>query len=131
MTKKIHSEITLTDLPADAPKWAREHGHNAWAVELRYDARRMGLMFYTGSMAGEPTTSDVVECLVSDSYSADESFEDWASDLDYDQDSRSAYATWEAVRAQNERFRRLLGADFDALVDAWDSGASRFVSEAS
>jgi len=35
-----------------------------------------------------------------------------------DEDSRRAYATWEAVRAQAAQLRRLLGDDYDRLVYA-------------
>lgn len=65
-----------------------------------------------------PKRKDVIYSLVSDSYSADESFEDWASNFGYDSDSISAKNTYETCVKQTREFTavlRALGIKFDDL----------------
>lgn len=64
-----------------------------------------------------PTVAEVLDCLASDASGADQSFEDWCSDLGYDTDSRSAERTYNAVRQEMYDLRKLLGtADFETLL---------------
>jgi hypothetical protein len=62
----------------------------------------------------DPTAADVLECLASDMSSAGQPFGDWCADLGYDEDSRKAYATWQAVESQAAAVRDWLG---EALTD--------------
>lgn len=71
----------------------------------------MTVPFFTGPALGEPSIADVVECLISDASSADQTFEDWCGDYGYDTDSRKAGATYKAVVKQTAALRRLLGAE--------------------
>ena len=111
---RVTGDVTFT---GERAPWADRPGMEqvGWRVELRYQRRRMTVQFYSTS---EPTIADVLECIYSDATSADESFEEWADNMGYDEDSRSAYATWEAVQAQAAQLRRLLGDDYDRLVYA-------------
>jgi len=58
-----------------------------------------------------PLLEDVMECLISDAETAENarSFEDWATDLGYDVDSRKHYDIYQAVVKQKEAFKELLG----------------------
>lgn len=123
---KIRADITFDGLPSTAPDWVKNQGGNAWQVELRYDGRKMRLPFYTGSALGEPSVRDVVECLVLDSSAADESFDEWAANYGYDTDSRAAYAMWQAVKEQTAEFRRLMGDDYDAILESFDEKPGRW-----
>lgn len=114
---KIRGEITMTG--QRVPEGFSPDG-NAWRVELRYRDSTMTTPFYTGSALGEPAVADVVASLISDASGADQDFESWAGDYGYDNDSRSAYATWEAVVAQADKLRELLGDAFDAAISADD-----------
>lgn len=55
-----------------------------------------------------PTCADILDCLASDD-TRGQYFEDWASDIGYDTDSRKAYATWEACKSSGEKLLKLLG----------------------
>ena len=114
MTNRITGDVKFT---GERAPWADRPGMEqvGWEVELRYQGRRMSVKFYSTS---EPTIDDVLECVYSDASDAEEPFADWAASMGYDEDSRRAYATWEAVQAQTAQLRRLLGSDFDRLVYA-------------
>jgi hypothetical protein len=115
----VHSTITMTD--GTPPWWTPRQGEperwtgNAWTVELRYQGRTMTVPFFTGSLAGEPTTADVLDCLLSDSLSP-ESFSDFCAEFGYDEDSRRAEQTHKACLDMGRRVRQLLGSDFDTFA---------------
>lgn len=97
---------------------------NAYRVTLHYttgDARRrMTVPFFTGSAwTRDPNAHDVLESLLSDASSADQSFEDWCGDYGYDTDSRKAERMYRAVVAQTAKLRRFLGEHFDAFM--WET----------
>jgi len=58
-----------------------------------------------------PGIEDILECLASDSnsYISAGSFEDWARDMGYDSDSRSAETQYRTLGDQAKQFRNLLG----------------------
>ncbi len=88
-------------------------------VCLKYPGRRMFLDFWQGTgISGEPTAAGVLECLLSDASSADESFPDWCGNYGYDDDSREAYRTYRQVQRQTAKLRELLGADYETFLYA-------------
>lgn len=92
--------------------------HRVWRVLLRTDGRRMTVTYRTGLGLGEPTAKDVLGSLVMDAWtvrSAD-GFEDWANELGYDPDSRSAERTYRQAKRQTERLRTLLGDRYDEFL---------------
>lgn len=116
---KIRTTIHCgTDKPCP---WASRDPYIGYTVTLRYQGRQFTTPFWTGSAHAWPSTSDVVNCLISDcsmlaSYGDNPpSFEEWAADYGYDSDSRSAEKTYRDVIAQGERVRRLLGDDYEVI----------------
>ena len=67
------------------------------------------------SKPGKVDLADVVSSLILDSSALDDSFEDWASNLGYDADSRKALATYLACQKHGAAARRLLGEHFEEL----------------
>lgn len=63
-----------------------------------------------------PERNEVLANLALDCSGADQAFEDFAADFGYDEDSRSAYATYEACRKQMFDLRKFFGADYDEFV---------------
>ncbi len=62
----------------------------------------------------EPDIVDVVGCLLTDASALDyDLFEQWASDLGYDTDSRSAERTYNTCREHGAELRIMLRDDFD------------------
>lgn len=57
-----------------------------------------------------PSAADVLQCLLLDSTGADQSFENWAADYDYDIDSRAAFKVYEACCATAHEMRQFFGA---------------------
>jgi hypothetical protein len=100
----------------DRDEWQRKA--RPWTVELRYQGRTYTFPFYTGRLAGEPTTFDAAYCILSDASGFENSrgFEDWAGDYGYDTDSRAAERIYLAVRRAHHNVKRLLGDDFDDLI---------------
>ena len=100
----------MDDMPA---------GSRHYRVTLHYKRRQMTVPFSCGpAIEREPSAEDVLECLLSDSYGAYQTFEQWCSDLGYDSDSRKAERTYRAVVRQDGQTRRLLGADYDKFIEA-------------
>ena len=94
-------------------------GATAYVVTLRYKGRRMTTMFCHGpAICHEPTAEGVLDCLLSDAMSGEETFEGFCSDLGYDPDSRKAEATWKACARIGRKLHKLLGNDFDAFSSA-------------
>lgn len=70
----------------------------------------------------KPTAQDVLGSLALDANCGDQSFHDFCGDLGYDEDSRKAYATYEACRDQMYELRRLFGASYDDFIETeWDT----------
>jgi hypothetical protein len=92
-----------------------------WRVTLRHGARRYTLTFSKGSghKGAPPTVDEVLECIQSDATYQDTPFEEWARELGFDDDSRKAERTYNAVIKQTERARALIGDDlWAAFLDA-------------
>jgi hypothetical protein len=117
MTKQVTGTVTFgARTPINGQDdWRRQA--NGWTVELRYDGRKMTVDYWTGMLVQGPTIDDVMLSLCLDVYEG--SFEDWASDYGYDEDSRSAERTYEAVMTQTANLRRLLGDDFESVHMAY------------
>lgn len=67
-----------------------------------------------------PTIESVISCIVSDSdcYENARDFEEFASDLGYDPDSRKAYAIWEKCGEQYRQWKRFMhGLDLEPIEE--------------
>jgi hypothetical protein len=85
-----------------------------YKVTLRRKGRKLTIFFSMGpALCREPSAEDVLDCLASDSSSVEnaQSFEDWASDLGYDTDSRKAERTYNICCTQAGKLKRFLGED--------------------
>jgi len=104
--------ITLDAVPVptrpDKSEWDDRAKHyfcildrdGAGVLKLYYS---MGSAHKTG-----PKIEDVLDCLASDANCESDTFEDFCANLGYDEDSRKAFATWEAVRDQTSKLRKFL-----------------------
>ena len=114
--KRLRAEVKFGGAP-DNPDFRDCQG---WMVTLRYRGRQLTIPFYTGSLHGEPTVADVVSCLILDAEGVKcaRSFEDLASDLGYDPDSRKAEKVFKACEREQVKIERLLGDDYQAFAEA-------------
>jgi hypothetical protein len=70
-----------------------------WRTDKSVDAANFRARWYSDKRsAPTPKIADVLYCLLSDSQSGSQSFEDFCSDFGYDTDSRKAHATWETCK---------------------------------
>lgn len=93
---------------------------NSWTITLKYKNRRMTVPFYTGyAFATDPTSADVLSCLLMDATSIDNygTFEDWCSDFGYDTDSRKVEKIYKDCEKTNKKLHKFLGEDFDLFVE--------------
>lgn len=95
---------------------------NLDGVNAIRQACEYGKGFYASSLAAdvfavEPTLVDVLVSLLMDASAIDEpSFEDWASSLGYDPDSRKAHAIWQACIETALKLRAAVGDEkFQAM----------------
>lgn len=58
-----------------------------------------------------PAVADVLSCVLSDAGACDETFDEWAGNLGYDNDSIKALNTYLACQRNGEKVRRLLGVE--------------------
>ena len=66
----------------------------------------------SGHRGKAPLAKDVMNCLISDSSSVQgRSFEDWASDMGYDTDSRKAERTYDIIVRQSKNLKLFLGKE--------------------
>lgn len=109
-TSKIRAEVTFEARKPYNERSEWERGANGWTVTLRYQGRKLTTDYWTGSaITSDPTAADVFSSLMSDAVAGALSFQDFCLDLGYDEDSRSAYATWEACKRTERDLRRFLG----------------------
>lgn len=83
-----------------------------WTVELRYKGRQMTLPYFTGpAIDREPTPEEVLECLLSDAWAADGTFEDFCANCGYDEDSRKAERIYYECKRIDKGLDQLLRED--------------------
>jgi hypothetical protein len=111
------ANVTLTLKPGKpSPEFPDGHHYSA---TLGYQGRCMTTPFHTGSgWTTDPTAHDVLECLLSDADSAQESFGEWCANRGYDSDSRKAERTYKACQRIRGQLQKLLGADFERFTYA-------------
>jgi hypothetical protein len=94
------------------PDWAK--GMNNYTVRFYRGtdtANACDFDYFKGLALTEPPTQwEVLETLISDYYTVANgvTFEDWATDLGYDTDSRKAYATYEQILDNSRKLLSLI-----------------------
>jgi hypothetical protein len=104
---------------ADNKKWGAGSTH--WKCAFALDGRRMTVEFHMGDAHRDrPTAADVLDSLASDANVDNyDSFEEWASDLGYGEDSRSAEQIYKACLKQTAALREFLQDElFQSLFEA-------------
>lgn len=114
-------DITMTAEWADSnPNMPDSANMDHWKVTFKrrnVDGQRRQLTTYFsmgyGHNGREPKAEDVLDCLASDAsgYHNARSFEDWASEYGYDEDSRTAERIYKTIERQANRLERFLGSD--------------------
>ncbi len=96
--------------------------HYKMTLDARIDGRRSQLTTFFSVGYGwtrEPNAEDLLECLASDAASIENarSFEEWAGEMGYDEDSRKAERTFKICQQQAAKLKRFLGEDqYKALL---------------
>lgn len=95
---------------------------NQYTVTLKYGRRQMTIPFFMGiAHTNEPTLEDVMPCLVSDYFAAENArnFEDFANDFGYDTDSRKAEKIYKQCLKEAEKMKKLFGNDLDSIIEKY------------
>jgi hypothetical protein len=91
-----------------------------YTVTLKYDRKQMTVPFFMGSaLSHEPTLEDVMPCLLSDLSLSDYDFEGFCHEFGYDEDSRKAYKTFQAVQKNGKKLEKLLGDDLNKVIEQY------------
>src|SRR5579859_7789192 len=95
---QLAQKVKIKTVYGKAPSNEDFPHYDNWLVTLKYQQRQMTVPFYSNS---EPTSQDVLECLLSNSSveqygRADDknAFEEWASDCGYHPGSGRARTIW-------------------------------------
>lgn len=93
----------------DQEDWAGTRA-DKWRVTISRNGARMQVPFSQGSGFGgnPPTAGDVMESLVSDASRGEQDFEEFCSELGFDEDSRKAYESWKSCQSIHERLPKVL-----------------------
>jgi hypothetical protein len=92
---------------------------NGYHCTLKYKGRQYSFDFWQGTgITHAPTAEGCLECLLSDSAGADNTFEDFCSEFGYDTDSRKAERIYKQCQEVRENMERLLGDDFETFLYA-------------
>ena len=106
-----------TDLTEDGGSKAARHWRCTFKREVAGYSSYFETEFSQGSACtAPPTAEDVLGCLLLDCDALDYEFEEWASNLGFDPDSRKAEKTYKFCRDVGNRLQNFLGAEaFDEL----------------
>lgn len=102
-TQRVASNPGMPDMPA---------GSRHFRCVFQKGLLKFALLFSQGSAHPQsPFAHDVLGCLLSDfqSYTSARSFEEWASDLGFDSDSRRAEQTYRTIDDQWLAFQNFVG----------------------
>ena len=90
------------------------HGYKGKLGAVQYSTRKLTTYFSKGygHHGAEPTADEVLDCLSSDASCVDNArdFEDFASELGYDSDSRQAEKIFKARKHSAARLEKFLGS---------------------
>lgn len=93
-------------------EWAKKSNH--YKVTLKRGVKKMTLFYSMGKgICREPTVEDVINSLQLDysSIQSEGSFENWASSLGYDSDSRKALKSYEMTKKLTWKYAKFMGQD--------------------
>jgi hypothetical protein len=117
------ADVTMTAEPwHENPYMCPPFTGNHWRCVLRMGRRRMTIYFSqgTGYNGNTPELPSVLNCLASDSaglVNASYDFGAWCREYGYDEDSRKAETTFNAIARQAKRLKRFLGdSAYDTLL---------------
>ena len=121
----LAQKVKITCRPGARLAWDKQdewqRRARGYTCTLSYRGRRMAVDFWMGTGIGhEPSSLDVLDSLLMDANTYDNSrgFEDWASELGLDTDSRAVEKTYRQIGRQAESLKRLLGDDYDTFLSA-------------
>lgn len=93
-----------------------------WTVTLKYDRRQMTVPFFMGqALTHEPTADDVLPALFMDAYAKDMTFEEWALEMGYDEDSRKAERTFKECKKIGDKLEKLFGKDYESIREKYEN----------
>jgi hypothetical protein len=113
----VRADVRWTDRNPhmDCQDWPARH----YVVTLKRQRRQMAVPFSCGlGIESEPTAADVLDCLLSDYYTADNTFDDWCAELGFNPDSRKAERTFKTVLRQSDRLATFLGDALETYLSA-------------
>ena len=117
----VESNPNMDDMPAGSTHWSCElrRSLDVRGAQGRRLKRTLTVPFSMGSAhCKEPTAVDLLDCLASDACTVENagSFEEFARELGYDEDSRKAERTFQTCQKQTEKLKQFLGEDAFALL---------------
>lgn len=95
-------------------------GWSAWDITLKAKGRRMKTLFFTAP-GYAPRAADVIANLCVEAKGLDETggtFEAWCARFGFNNDSRSAFATWKAISDTAPKTKQFLGVKYKQFAAA-------------
>jgi len=117
LTTTMHDRIaqygvtmTAVEVPErpSRDRWDGHEGARHYKVTLRRNGRRATVYYSMGpAHTHGPELANVMECLVLDAVSGNQTFAEFCAELGFDEDSRMAERTWKACGRIGEKLAQL------------------------
>ncbi len=114
---KLRIESEFIGVGHDNPEFKNS---DCYKVTISRPGHRMTFLFYHGiAIKHEPTLDKIIECLQSDASCADYDFEEFCSNLGYDEDNRRAERIYKAIQKETVRLKTFFGDDLFTIFQGW------------
>ena len=102
--------------PDNNNEWA--NGSKHFKCTLCYECRNIEIYYSQGGgIKDDPRIEDLLNCIISDNTDNFSSFEEFASEFGYDEDSRKAEKIYNACVEETKNAKWLLGSLYNELLD--------------
>ena len=124
LLNKLGVKLTLTYLGLKNPKWQNQNWlHDTYSLSIRLNGKSESFKFFNSKNSTDthekPSVCSILDCIFSDAkctLSVD-TFDEFCSDLGYDNDSRHAEGIYKACKKTFSKLQNIFGADLDNFLE--------------
>ena len=108
----IKLSLIRTDYTEEDYKDEWKKTSNKYKARIKYNKKSMTIIYYTGSgWKKDPVLEDILGSILQDATYLDYGFEDFASAMGYDPDSRKAEKIYKEIQKQAKKINRIFSKE--------------------
>ncbi len=108
LINNIKLSLIRTDYTEDDYKDEWKKTANKYKARIIYNKKSMTIIYYTGSgWKKDPELEDILGSILQDTTYLDYGFEDFANEMGYDSDSRTAEKIYKDIQKQAKKINRI------------------------